>query len=164
MCYSHITHYTTQYTHRTEKKKYWQLTINKWLRNSSWLPGWFLSRTRPRLVWLKGHLSRSKPTLDRYAFRYKPVQARSCLLKFGLKPAFVKLLSVHFLAYTGSSSENDLTQSIVKSDPVRRRLVLIFSSTGYLDNSTEHFLKQTDKNNFNVCIHSIWNCMGSTDL
>ena len=53
------------------------------------------------------------------------------------------------------SCDIDLTQSIVKSDPVRIRLVLISSSTGLLDNSTEHFLKQTDKNNFNVCIHSV---------
>ena len=61
--------------------------------------------------------------------------------------SFVKLLPVHFLTYTGSSSDKDLTQSIVKSDSVRRRLVLTFSSTGEVDNSTEHFVKQTDKKN-----------------
>ena len=46
----------------------------------------------------------------------------------------------------------------------RQHMVLLFSWTRKVDNSTEHFLKQTDKNSFHICLHSVWNCMGSTEL
>ena len=100
----------------------------------------------------------------------KPVQASSGLVSIQIQAGPSQLLSAPILTQASFLLNSFLLNvrhilalaliliwhsSKASQFSLRQQLVLLFSWTRKVDKSTEHFLNQTDINNFHVCLHSV---------